>query len=176
MASKGRMFWHPWLDDVEGVAPGKMMHILNLADVFSLDGPFTQPDHPEYVHPLCSQPLKELVLRIPTDVLAAGGHARGLARDAFESVLPREIRSRRDKGGPDLYVKHLIARNLPLMREVVLDGVLVKERVVDRKRADQLLGSALIKEGHATLEACLLFSTEAWASGWASHRAAARAA
>jgi asparagine synthase (glutamine-hydrolysing) len=176
-ASKGRMYWHPWLDDFEGVAPGKMVHMLNLADVFiSNAGPFTRPDHPDYVHPLCSQPLKELVLRMPTDVLAAGGHGRGLARSAFASVLPHEIRSRRDKGGPDLYVKHLIARNLPLMREVVLDGVLVKERVVDPQSVDALLGSALIKEGHATLEACLLFSTEAWASGWTSHRAAARAA
>jgi asparagine synthase (glutamine-hydrolysing) len=173
-----QLFLHPWLSDTEDLAPGKVMHILNLADTLgmSVTAPFSAPDDPHYVQPLFSQPLKELCLQIPVPLLAEGGKSRSLARAAFATDLPAEIRSRRTKGGPNAYIQNLVSSNLELMREVVLDGALVKERIVNRAGVEKLLGSALVKTPRAAPDACLIYSTEAWLSGWLARRPAALAA
>jgi asparagine synthase (glutamine-hydrolysing) len=164
-----RLFLHPWLSDTDDLPPGKVMHILNLADTLgvAVTGPFAAADDPDYVHPLFAQPLKELCLQIPIPVLASGGRSRALVRTAFASELPQEIYRRRTKGGPREYIRRLVADNVDLMREVVLDGHLVRERIVDRAPVERLLAS-LTKEPRAASSACLLFSTEAWLAGWLS--------
>jgi asparagine synthase (glutamine-hydrolysing) len=56
-----------------------------------------------------------------------------MARRAFADVLPAPILRRQWKDRPLLFVPAVISRNVDYLRETLLDGVLVKEGILDRK-------------------------------------------
>ena len=85
--------------------------------------------------PLFSQPLIELVMRIPTWLLTLGGWDRALARRAFQHDVPRRILTRRTKGGQEEHAKAIFVRDLDFARDLLLDGRLVQERMLDRDAA-----------------------------------------
>jgi asparagine synthase (glutamine-hydrolysing) len=87
---------------------------------------------PYIASPLCAQPVVEACLRIPADVHFDGGRIRGLARRAFEDVLPAPIFRRQWKDRPLIFFEQVIQANLPFMRERLLDGELVKRGILDR--------------------------------------------
>lgn len=163
---------------VEGVAPGKILHALMLMigcwDVFY--DPIGSTHYPDRVHPLLSQPLIELCLRIPTYVLTAGGWDRAIARRAFERELPPEIVARRSKGGNDAYLRQLLQCNLKFVRELLLDGVLVQENLIDRHRLESVLSqqrASLAPEAGEVLVQHL--NIEVWLRGWTTTRRKAAA-
>jgi len=154
----------PWLADAKGVAPGKLRHLLSMSVAPSFYNPLGRPNDPETVHPLFSQPLIELSIRIPTYVLGAGGANRALARRAFAHDVPSPIISRRGKGGMTHFATDLLRRNERFVRELLLDGHLVRAKLIQRHKLEQLLStkySALtpgvveIIEDHLSLEAWL---------------------
>ena len=89
---------------------------------------------PEIVAPIYSQPLIELALRIPADVLFTGGQDRGLARRAFRGDVAAPILNRLWKDRAGDFHEQLIRRNLDWLREIFLDGVLVGEGLLDQRR------------------------------------------
>ncbi len=89
--------------------------------------------------PLLSQPLVELCLRIPTYLLIKSGRDRALARLAFERDLPTEIVRRRAKGRADQHVRNILDANLDFVRELLLDGFLVRRGLLDRAALDLYL-------------------------------------
>lgn len=114
--------------------PGKRQHVASATgSAFSLYV-FESGRHADHVDPLNSQPVWELMLRIPTYTLLANGISRGLARRAFADLLPDEIRRRRMKGTGTPYYQHIVRRNLGLLRERLLDGRLVRDGYLDRTR------------------------------------------
>ncbi len=130
---------HPWLEHTGGVPHGTLWHVLSLSVPTSFYESFDQPDDPERTYPLLSQPLIELCLRIPTYVLIDGGWDRALARRAFAGEVPLEIIRRRAKGGINQLSARILDANIAFVREMLLDGLLVREGILDR----------------APLEACL---------------------
>jgi asparagine synthase (glutamine-hydrolysing) len=86
---------------------------------------------PYTVSILSVQPVFEVCARIPVDVHFDGGRVRGLARRAFADVLPAPILRRQWKDRPLLFVPEVIARNRDYLRETLLDGVLVREGILD---------------------------------------------
>jgi asparagine synthase (glutamine-hydrolysing) len=94
---------------------------------------------PYTVSPLSAQPVYELCARIPVDVHFDAGRIRGLARRAFVDVVPAPILRRQWKDRPLLFVPEVIQRNVGYLREVLLDGALVKEGILDQAQ----LGAAL---------------------------------
>jgi asparagine synthase (glutamine-hydrolysing) len=96
-------------------------------------------ESPYVVSPLCAQPVIEACLRIPVDIHFDGGRMRGLARQAFADVVPAPILRRQWKDRPLLFFEEIIQRNLPFMREQLLDGALVKQEVLDRAAVELAL-------------------------------------
>jgi asparagine synthase (glutamine-hydrolysing) len=87
---------------------------------------------PYTVSPLSAQPVYELCARIPVDIHFDGGRIRGLARRAFADVVPAPVLRRQWKDRPLLFVPQVIERNVGYLRETLLDGALVRERILDR--------------------------------------------
>ncbi len=132
-------FMHPFYLQPHRLPPAKASHVAGL---------LIPPLHLEQAHsdyfvnriaPLCSQPLIELCLRIPTDVLTIGGKNRGLARRAFADLMPLEIATRESKSTSNSYQRNILSKQLPYARELLLEGVMVKEKLFDRKRLEQAL-------------------------------------
>jgi asparagine synthase (glutamine-hydrolysing) len=94
---------------------------------------------PYEVSPLCAQPVVELCACVPVDMHFHGGRTRGLARRAFANEVPEPILRRQWKDRPLLQLADVIARNLPFIREHLLEGALVKEGVLNRAAVEQAL-------------------------------------
>jgi asparagine synthase (glutamine-hydrolysing) len=121
----------PWAKDAKHLPKGKQYQIRFLAEVLNRNR-LTRGDNgiPQQ-HPLLSQPLIELCLRIPTYLLLKGGKQRALARAAFQDCVPAEIIARENKGDATSHVADAIRRSEPFIRDVLLDGHLVRKGIVN---------------------------------------------
>jgi asparagine synthase (glutamine-hydrolysing) len=96
-------------------------------------------DAPYAISPLCAQPVFETCARIPIDIHFDGGRSRGLARRAFADVVPVPILRRQWKGRPLRFFEDVIQRNLPFIREHLLEGVLARQGILDRAAVERAL-------------------------------------
>jgi asparagine synthase (glutamine-hydrolysing) len=145
---------------------GKLQHILMMSVLHDFYDPLAAPHGPERIRPLASQPLIEACLRIPTYVLTAGGRDRAATRHAFAGEVPPAILSRRAKGGIDQLVQRLLLRNLPFVREFMLDGVLVKEKLLNRQKVERVLATQGMLGPEVGELMARHLSTEAWVRVW----------
>jgi asparagine synthase (glutamine-hydrolysing) len=99
-------------------------------------------ESPVALSPLCAQPVFETCARIPVDVHFDGGRSRGLARRAFVEEVPGPILRRQWKDRPLHYVAEVIHRNLDFIRSALLDGMLVRERILDRAAVELALSGS----------------------------------
>jgi asparagine synthase (glutamine-hydrolysing) len=158
---------HYWLPFARNVSHGKLMHVLMTDCTQDLQDPFGAHDYPERVHPLNSQPLIEVCLRIPTYTLAHGGRGRAAARHAFFHDLPPTVALRRSKGFIDFQNAQLLLRHLGTVRELLLEGFLVAERLLDRRKLERLLTPDQTMLSPDAGEAlCEHLSYEAWLRNW----------
>jgi asparagine synthase (glutamine-hydrolysing) len=97
---------------------------------------------PYTVSPLCAQPVFEIGMRIPVDVHFDAGRSRGLARRAFVQEVPEPILRRQWKDRPLSQVGAVVQRNLSFIRETLLDGWLMRERILDRAAVELALKNA----------------------------------
>jgi len=159
---------HPWLAGLRHVpweAVSKLGMLLAAPDLYA--GQAQPADAgPEIVAPIYSQPLTEVALRIPADVLFAGGEDRGLARRAFRGDVPQPILSRVWKDRAGNFHDDLIQRNRDWLREVFLDGVLVSERLLDRSALERVLQPGPVKSDVFPGELLRHLDTEIWARQW----------
>lgn len=137
--SRDSRWRHPWLDSTDGVPHGTLWHVLSLSVPTSFYESFDRPDDPERTYPLLSQPLVELCLRIPTYVLISGGWDRAVARLAFADEVPSQIIRRRTKGGINQLSTRILDANIAFVRELLLDGLLVREGILDRVQLERCL-------------------------------------
>ena len=124
-----------------------------------------QPE-PEIVSPLYAQPAVELFLRIPIHVHAEGGRDRGLARRAFAREVPEPILQRLWKDRAPGFHSELLLRNLDLVRELFLDGVLVREGLLDRAAVEAALAAGPSKTEVLPVEIYRHLDVEIWARYW----------
>jgi asparagine synthase (glutamine-hydrolysing) len=151
--------------------PGIIWHALSVAAPPAYYPSFTDGPYPERTMPLLSQPLVELCLRIPTYVLIRNGMDRATARRAFAPDLPPEISKRRAKGRIDQHVRNIMDINLGMVRELLLDGRLVKEGLLDRRNLELYLSrdrSPADFQYSEILHEHLC--TEAWLARWLDER------
>jgi len=161
-----RNLLHPWFHATGRAPNGKLFHAFQLLFPYDFYNPLGRDADPETVTPLLSQPLLELLMRIPTWVLTAGGWDRALARRAFSHEVPRRILTRRTKGGQEEYAKAIFTRDLDFARDLLLDGRLVREGLLDAVRLANVLSGqpSRTAAGNAELYGCL--SMEAWLRQW----------
>ncbi|HEU4626205.1 MAG TPA: asparagine synthase-related protein [Steroidobacteraceae bacterium] len=157
---------HPWLAGVRGIPPGLRWHILCVSippafySAFA-DGPL------ERTAVLFSQPLIELCLRIPSYVWTSGGTDRSVARAAFAQDLPPPIIRRTQKGAIDRHNLRLMHKNQAFLREMLLDGLLVRHGLLDRTRLEEFLGGDSTPPGFEYNEVLRQhLCTEVWLRRW----------
>jgi asparagine synthase (glutamine-hydrolysing) len=166
-------FVNPWFtrSATRRVPPGILWHAATIAVPPAYYNSFGDGPYPERTMPLLSQPLVELCLRIPTYVLIRNGMDRATARRAFAADLPPEIMKRRAKGRIDQHVRNMLDANLDFVRELLLNGRLVADGLLDRKQIELYLTRerspadfqyAEILQEHLCIEA--------WLSRWLDDR------
>jgi len=64
------------------------------------------------------------------------GRRRGLARRAFRDLVPEMILTRRGKSGTTSHTVRTLANNTPFVRELMLDGYLVRRGLLDKKKLE----------------------------------------
>jgi asparagine synthase (glutamine-hydrolysing) len=156
----------PWLIGSERVPAGKRDHIRIMCVPPAFYDPLLPNEFPERTFPLLSQPLIELCLRIPSHILTSGGWDRAIARRAFAAKVPREILRRRHKGSNTDHLKHLMQSNIKFIRELLLDGLLVRHELLDRHRLEEVLSDESAVAATAFEELEDYISTEAWLRHW----------
>ena len=171
-ASEATPAVHPWLAGLRH-APwepiSKLGMLLGTPDLYAGQA---RPNAagPEIVAPIYSQPLMELVLRIPADVLFTGGQDRGLARRAFRGDVAQPILNRLWKDRAGDFHDEIIRRNLDWLREIFLDGVLVAEGLLDKAAVERALAPGPVKSGVFPGELLRHLDVEIWARQWTPHR------
>ncbi|HKR33372.1 MAG TPA: asparagine synthase C-terminal domain-containing protein [Steroidobacteraceae bacterium] len=163
---------HPWLAGLRHApweAISKLGMLLAAPDLYAGQA-HPGAAGPEIVAPIYSQPLIEVVLRIPADVLFAGGQDRGLARRAFRGDVPQAILSRVWKDRAGSFHDEIIQRNRDWLRETFLDGVLVSDGLLDRAALDRVLAPGLVKSDVFPGELLRHLDTEIWARQWTPRR------
>jgi asparagine synthase (glutamine-hydrolysing) len=159
---------HPWLDCAKDLPGAKVLQIFLIIDSQTF---YRVPCHyADVVHPLISQPIIELCLQIPTYVQTYGGIDRALVRDAFITMVPPEIIRRTTKGATTSYLNRILVGSLPFLREYLLDGILVREGVLDRKRTEVgLTESQLVRDPLLLFPVLSAVRAEAWLRTWISN-------
>ena len=157
---------HPLLNDDRGTPNGKLWHALQVSSPWEFYDPLGEPDDPERVSPLYSQPVLELCLRLPVHLLTLGGWDRAIARRAFYDELPREVANRRNKGDIEHHIHTILDHNITFIRDLLLQGALVAEGVVDRKQLAAALSGKPGRTQSTAGEILDLVGTEAWLLRW----------
>lgn len=154
---------HPWSLAARGLSHGKQMQIFNLGELVNRHRPLAGLEFAGELHPLISQPLMELCLRIPTYHWVHGGRRRGLARDAFAAEVPARILERQHKGGTTAYAVGLIRDSAEFLRWLLIDGMLVQQGMVAPEKLQASLDPRrpMRIEHLFPLLACI--TAEAWA-------------
>ncbi len=126
--------------DASDLPPGKRWQICLLARLLHRHRPVPELQYAGEHHPLFSQPLVELCLRIPLYTLLRGGINRALERAAFRDCVPETNHSPRKQGhGRSIALMSKIREDLPYLRDLMLDGVLVQERIIERSAFEPYL-------------------------------------
>src|SRR3984893_6824283 len=161
---------------LRGLPPGVLWHALSVSAAPAYYSSFEAGPYPERTLPLLSQPLVELCLRIPTYVLIKNGMDRATARRAFAPDLPPEIVKRRNKGRIDQHIRHVMDANLNFVRDLLLDGPMVKKGLLDPRTLELYrprdLSPADFQYAEILQEHLCI---EAWLSRWLDNRGAASA-
>lgn len=157
---------HPWLADIDDLAPGKHRQIASLVDGLCFNSSSFQTDTVDVMHPLLARPVIDLCLSLSTAELTQKKGDRRLAREAFRGRLPPVIRRRQTKGDHTSFFGRMIADSLGLIRPLILDGWLMQAGLLDRAVCEAVLKPEVLiwKGGYGDL--LNLIVVEAWASTW----------
>lgn len=162
-ASLLRKFAPTALLESEGrTTPAKLLQIAHFCELQRHYARFGYADLADEIHPLFSQPVFEASLRIPAYWFSDGYMPRSLARSAFSDLIPDSVRLRASKTGVGSHWARVIQRHLLTYRDLLLDGELSSNGLLDRDRLSATLtptGLAAAKSQPPIL-ACL--AAELW--------------
>lgn len=158
------------LAGASNLPPGKTHHACAIGGSTFHDCVFHVQRFADYVDPLNSQPIWEVMMQIPIYTVQCGGISRGLARRAFADVLPPEIRKRQAKGTGSPFYQQLIRRNRVFLRERLLDGLLVNDGYLDRRKLEAYLAADEPFVTVGALNVMCYLAAEVWLQQWASIR------
>lgn len=117
----------------------KLRHIDVMTQSWKTMDPYERVGRWEWFAPIHSQPVVELFARIPLYVLMDGAQDRTIARRAFAPDLPEKVLARRTKSYFDDFNVNVARHHATFLREMFLDGILVKEGLLDRRKVEDTL-------------------------------------
>ena len=159
---------NPWLAQPLESPPGKREQIKLIAEVLHRHYPIPGSLDSLSRHPLLSQPLLELTLRIPTYTLLHSGRTRGLARRAFAHTLPLPILQRESKGETTHSLTGILHRSAAFMNDVLLDGTLRKHDLIDKSLLTTIQSCNTALASNQILPLCAAAAAEIWLRTWSS--------
>lgn len=167
--SAERRYPHPWFGHLKDV-PWSTIYQLGmlLYEADPLDDLTSHSNTPELISPLYDQPVVELLLRIPAYLHFESGRERGLARRAFASDVPSPILNRLWKDRVPGLAETLMERHMAVLRETLLDGVLMRKSLLNRQATEAALSTRSGKNSVLTGEIMQLLDLELWARNWES--------
>jgi asparagine synthase (glutamine-hydrolysing) len=160
----------PFLSAAQDLPPGKLWQLSMVCGRRRFYGAFEFLSDPSRIAPLLSQPVIETCLRIPTYLQMLGRRDRALARIAFADVLPQEILQRRSKGGAEQLARRILARNASFVRECLVEGQLVQQGIIDRRRLEGALAAGPSSERVPSVPLFDVLGTELWLHSWNTSR------
>lgn len=155
-----------WMAQAADLPPGKALQVRGLIETLAFAGPSRRASVAAFHHPLLAQPIVEHCLARSSVELTQGRRDRAYARAAFAGRLPPQIAERYGKGDATAHFGRAVASRLDVLREYLLEGLLVEHRVLDRRRLEPMLTAEhLIWSGGAgqLLHAATI---EAWTRAW----------
>jgi asparagine synthase (glutamine-hydrolysing) len=154
---------HPWVLGANHLSPGRQFHVAALSEVLNRHRPFPGVEAVYEHHPMLSQPLVELCLKIPSYVHLQAGIPRAVERAAFKEVVPADIIARKQKGQSTMSMLEVLHRSEAYVAELLMDGILVREKILDRALIEPFLhGRRPMQLGHTfPMIACI--AAELWA-------------
>lgn len=168
-------FTHPWHQEADGLLHGKAMLIHSFVKATSSGclSPFSATGEAVTMSPLVSQPLFEAALRIPADMHFSRAQNGAVAREAFGPALSAAVLDRGiAKGTPTVWVRRLLEGNAPFLRELLLDGMLMHQGILDRRKVEAVLSRDISRTRVGIADLIRQIYIEAWIRRWA--RAGAR--
>ena len=156
-------FDHPWLVVGSDALAGSAAHIANLLAIQNYLEGYRRERALPVIAPLLSQPLVELCLQVPSWLWVSNGINRAVARDAFADLLPPTLYRRRSKGTPDSVTTELLEANRPLIREMLLGGMLASERILDKAAIETILRDRRPATSETASRILTFCDAEAWA-------------
>jgi asparagine synthase (glutamine-hydrolysing) len=161
---------HAWFQSIDHVPWSLVSKLSTLLHTPSFYDPFRDPSSPdpEPVSPLCSQPIVELCLKIPTYVHMANGRDRGLARAAFSRDIPPEIVARQWKDRAPRYFEEMMFWNRGFFREALCDGILMREGFLDKKKIEEATSDGPTRSVGYASELLDHVCLEGWLQTWRS--------
>lgn len=164
---------HPWLLETEGVPLGRVAIIYGLfmmTSVFpEISFAFGSPGDPALISPLSSQPLVELSLQLASFLHVRDGRERAVARRAFSDLLPPSVTNRVGKGTNMQWLHTLVNSRRPFLKEMLLDGLMVRAGILDRHKLESVLSPAVSNTKVGVLDVIRMLYIEAWLRRW-GHR------
>lgn len=161
-----------WAGDTSGLPPAKRLHIEAIAGDRAAFGPSWCSAAVAVVHPLLSQPLVELTLGLDIAILTEGRRDRALARRAFAPLMPKAVVDRIGKGALTHFFGRMLARSAPFLRSYFLDGVLVREGMLDRARLEPMLTRDYLMRYDCYGDLLTALVLEHWLRRWCDRLAA----
>ena len=168
--------WHPWVAGLNGLPPAKRAQIRGLALTQGVFAHTRRGAAARLCHPLLSQPVVEACLATPAPILSQGEGERSFARRVFADRLPEIIVARRSKGDISTFMGRTLARNVPLLRDFLLDGRLVAQGVLERADLEAVLSPEVLIFRNAYAEILTATVLEAFARYWEGRAASDGAA
>lgn len=158
---------NPWLEAPPHVPLGKRRHVWSIIAIQNhLEGYGRELVAP-FISPLMSQPILETCLAIPTWVWCEGGNNRAVAREAFRDLLPAAVIDRRTKVAFSGIVHRVVRSQLPALREILFEGTLARERMLDTRILEAFLEQVSTSDEKLP-ELMALVEVEAWSRHWES--------
>lgn len=170
MARDARQFaaraMHPWEAAARDLPLARQLQICALANTHVVRGDSRRRRRGALVFPLAAQPLLELCLSIPVEILAAGVQDRPFAREALAPRLPNIVRQRRSKGSLTAYFSRLVAASRETLLPFLRDGCLAEAGLLDRAAVERAFDPAYLIHAGRPNDILNAAPLEAWVRYW----------
>lgn len=153
---------HPWGGPLKNETPARAARAMHIGDLSYYHEASEVTRRFVTAPVLASQHVIETALSIPPYVMTHGGFDRALARAAFSDLLPDAIRARPHKGDTTRFHNRVLELQLPFIRDLLIDGELVRRGLADSKAIERALSRDIIADGALKGAIMSAFMAEAW--------------
>ena len=155
-----------WALDAGGLPPAKFDQVSTLVHMFQVRDQIDSRGDREVVRPLMSQPLIELCLRLPAWTLSAGGVNRGLARRAFQGLVPELVLQRTTKGYAARYYVDRASACRSEIIDALANGELAARNLVSATDVLALGALEQLTTQPSSSRMLMYYGIEAWLRAW----------